>query len=76
MIAASEINGKQAKEIFIKMLDGERGTIPVKFKREFTQFYEKGKDTLYTKNTTKLNKPENAVLNSVEDADIDDAFGE
>lgn len=27
MIAASEINGKQAKEIFIKMLDGERGTI-------------------------------------------------
>jgi len=27
MIAANEINGKQAKEIFIKMLDGERGTI-------------------------------------------------
>ena len=26
MIAASEINGKQAKEIFIKMLDGEGGT--------------------------------------------------
>ncbi len=26
MIAASEINGKQAKEIFIKMLDGETGT--------------------------------------------------
>ena len=26
MIAASEINGKQAKEIFIKMLDGESGT--------------------------------------------------
>lgn len=26
MIAASEINGKQAKEIFIKMLDGEAGT--------------------------------------------------
>lgn len=26
MIAASEINGKQAKEIFIKMLDGEMGT--------------------------------------------------
>ncbi|MBP5707403.1 MAG: Asp-tRNA(Asn)/Glu-tRNA(Gln) amidotransferase subunit GatB [Alphaproteobacteria bacterium] len=26
MIAASEINGKQAKEIFIKMLDGEDGT--------------------------------------------------
>ncbi len=27
MILANEINGKQAKEIFIKMLDGERGTI-------------------------------------------------
>ena len=27
MIAANEINGKQAKDIFIKMLDGERGTI-------------------------------------------------
>ncbi len=26
MISASEINGKQAKEIFIKMLDGESGT--------------------------------------------------
>ena len=26
MIAASEINGKQAKENFIKMLDGEAGT--------------------------------------------------
>ena len=26
MIAASEINGKQAKEIFIKMLDGESGS--------------------------------------------------
>ena len=26
MIASSEINGKQAKEIFIKMLDGEAGT--------------------------------------------------
>ncbi len=26
MISASEINGKQAKEIFIKMLDGETGT--------------------------------------------------
>ena len=26
MISASEINGKQAKEIFIKMLDGEQGT--------------------------------------------------
>ena len=26
MIATSEINGKQAKEIFIKMLDGENGT--------------------------------------------------
>ena len=27
MISSNEINGKQAKEIFIKMLDGERGTI-------------------------------------------------
>ena len=27
MITANEINGKQAKDIFIKMLDGERGTI-------------------------------------------------
>jgi len=27
MIASNEINGKQAKDIFIKMLDGERGTI-------------------------------------------------
>ena len=26
MIAASEVNGKQAKDIFIKMLDGETGT--------------------------------------------------
>ncbi|MFQ6744503.1 MAG: Asp-tRNA(Asn)/Glu-tRNA(Gln) amidotransferase GatCAB subunit B, partial [Alphaproteobacteria bacterium] len=26
MISAKEINGKQAKEIFIKMLDGESGT--------------------------------------------------
>ncbi|MCQ2562721.1 MAG: hypothetical protein MJ158_03870 [Alphaproteobacteria bacterium] len=27
MLSANEINGKQAKDIFIKMLDGERGTI-------------------------------------------------
>lgn len=27
MISTNEINGKQAKDIFIKMLDGERGTI-------------------------------------------------
>jgi len=34
MIASSEINGKQAKEIFIKMLDGEAGT-PKEISKKF-----------------------------------------
>ncbi len=34
MIASNAINGKQAKEIFIKMLDGERGT-PAEIARKF-----------------------------------------
>ncbi|MCQ2565175.1 MAG: DnaB-like helicase C-terminal domain-containing protein [Clostridia bacterium] len=61
--------------IIAKHRNGERGTIPVKFKREYTLFYEKGKDTLYTQNRTKV-QSDNAVLTAVEDADIDDAFGE
>ncbi len=61
--------------VIAKHRNGERGTIPVKFKREYTLFYEKGKDTLYTQNRTKL-PADSAVLTAVEDADIEDAFGE
>jgi len=60
--------------VIAKHRNGMRGSIPIKWKSEFTQFYEPGRDNLYTKNTTKVQK--DAVLTSVEDSDIDDAFRE
>ena len=49
-----------------------RGNIPIKWKSEYTQFYEPGKDVLYTKNTVKTNK-DSGVLTAVDD-DADDIF--
>ena len=60
--------------VIAKHRNGMRGNIPIKWKSEFTQFYEPGKDILYTKNTSKVQK--DAVLTAVSDSDIDDVFGE
>jgi len=58
--------------VIAKHRNGMRGNIPIKWKSEFTQFYEPGKDILYTKNTSKVQK--DAVLSAVPDSDIDDVF--
>ena len=74
---AKEDDGDDALDyslVIAKHRNGMRGTIPIKWKSEFTQFYEPGKDTLYTKNTTKVQK--DMVLTAVEDKDIDDVFKE
>ena len=60
--------------VIAKHRNGMRGNIPIKWKSEYTQFYEPGKDILYTKNTSKVQK--DAVLTPVGDSDIDDVFGE
>ena len=60
--------------VIAKHRNGMRGTIPIKWKSEFTQFYEPGKDTLYTKNTSKIQKGD--VLTPVENSEIDDIFSE
>lgn len=60
--------------IIAKHRNGERGDIPIKFKGEYTQFYEHGKDNFYTKDTSKVQKDN--VMTAVVDKDIDDAFGE
>ena len=60
--------------VIAKHRNGARGNIPIKWKSEFTQFYEPGRDNLYTRNTTKVQN--DAVLTSVENSDIDDAFRE
>ena len=59
--------------VIAKHRNGMRGTIPIKWKSEYTQFYEPGKDTLYTKNTAKVQK-DDMVLTAVENNDIDDVF--
>ena len=58
--------------VIAKHRNGMRGNIPIKWKSEFTQFYEPGKDILYTKNTSKVQK--DAVLTAVADSDIDYVF--
>ncbi len=58
--------------VIAKHRNGERTNIPIKWKSEFTQFYEQGKDTLYTRNTSKVQKSD--VLTPVADAEIDDMF--
>lgn len=60
--------------VIAKHRNGMRGNIPIKWKSEFTQFYEPGKDILYTKNTSKVQK--DTVLTAVSDSDIDDVFGD
>lgn len=60
--------------IIAKHRNGPSGTIPIKWKGEYTQFYERGKDTLYTKNTSKVQK--NVVLTPTQNSEIDDAFKE
>ena len=60
--------------VIAKHRNGARGTIPIKWKSEFTQFYEPGKDNLYTRNTSKVQK--DAVLTAVDGGDIDDVFKE
>ena len=58
--------------VIAKHRNGPRGVIPIKWKSEFTQFYEAGKDNLYTKNTTKVQKDIN--ITAVDTDDIDDVF--
>ncbi len=58
--------------VIAKHRNGMRGTIPIKWKSEFTQFYEPGKDNLYTKNTSKVQK--DGVITAVKDKDIDEIF--
>ena len=58
--------------VIAKHRNGMRGNIPIKWKPDYTQFYEPGKDILYTKNTSKVQK--DAVLTAVTDSDIDDVF--
>ncbi len=58
--------------VIAKHRNGMRGNIPIKWKPDYTQFYEPGKDILYTKNTSKVQK--DAVLTPVGDSDIDDVF--
>jgi len=58
--------------VIAKHRNGMRGNIPIKWKSEYTQFYEPGKDILYTKNTSKVQK--DTVLTPVGDSDIDDVF--
>ncbi len=60
--------------VIAKHRNGARGTIPIKWKSEFTQFYENGKDTRFTKNTSKVQK--GTVLTPTTDSDIDDIFKE
>lgn len=61
--------------VIAKHRNGMRGTIPLKWKSEYTQFYEPGRDILYTKNFSKVQK-DNNVLTPVENDDIDDIFKE
>ncbi len=42
--------------VIAKHRNGPRGNIPIKWKSEYTQFYEKGKPLQYTKNTSKVQK--------------------
>lgn len=58
--------------VVAKHRNGMRGNIPIKWKAEFTQFYEAGRDNLYTKNTSKVQK--DASLTAVTDSEIDDVF--
>ena len=58
--------------VIAKHRNGMRGNIPIKWKPDYTQFYEPGKDILYTKNTSKVQK--DTVLTAVSDSDIDDVF--
>ena len=60
--------------VIAKHRNGMRGNIPIKWKSEFTQFYEPGKDILYTKNTSKVQK--DSVLTPVGNSDIDDVFAD
>ena len=60
--------------VIAKHRNGMRGNIPIKWKSEYTQFYEKGKDNLYTRNTSKVQK--DVVLTPVENNDMDDIFKE
>ena len=74
-VKEQEDDGDDAEDytlVIAKHRNGERGNIPIKFKKAYTQFYEPGKDVLYTKNTSKVQK--DAVLTAVSDSDFDDVF--
>ena len=58
--------------VIAKHRNGQRGNIPIKWKSEYTQFYEPGKDILYTRNTSKIQKGD--VLTPVTDGEFDDIF--
>ncbi len=60
--------------VIAKHRNGQRGTIPIKFKSEFTQFYELGKDSLFTKNTAKVQQPKDINLTPVKNSEIEDVF--
>lgn len=58
--------------VIAKHRNGPCCTIPIKWKSEFTQFYEPGKDNRFTKNTTKVQGK--AVLTPTDADDIGDVF--
>lgn len=58
--------------VIAKHRNGPRGNVPIKWKKEFTQFYERGKMQLFTRNTSKVQK--DVVLTPVENNDVDDIF--
>ncbi len=71
----SNDDAKDYTLVIAKHRNGEQGKIPIKFKGEFTQFYETGRDVLYTKNTSKVQK-NNTVLTPTADSEIDEIFRE
>ena len=74
---AAEDNNDDALDyslVIAKHRNGQRGTIPIKWKSEYTQFYEQGKDMLYTKNVSKLQGQKDLVLTPVENAEVNDIF--
>ncbi|HIU06849.1 MAG TPA: replicative DNA helicase [Candidatus Onthoplasma faecigallinarum] len=74
---AAEDNNDDALDyslVIAKHRNGQRGTIPIKWKSEYTQFYEQGKDMLYTKNVSKLQGQKDVVLTPVENAEVNDIF--
>lgn len=73
---AGIVDGQDLELVIAKHRNGPRGKIPIKWRSEFTQFHEPGRDIIFTKNTSKIGmqSKDNVVLTSIQDSDIDDVF--